>query len=74
MKIWTRNESYLYDYPEDMAKILNYLNANGKLFVSGITIEKLYREFSSDAYCAGWMGVSEEHIEEFARWLEEYDL
>ena len=71
MRVWKRNFG-LYGYPEDMQKILNYLNENGTVYVSGEAIEKLYRQFSDDMYCAGWMGVSEERIEEFANWLEDH--
>lgn len=72
MKIWERNKAVLYDYPDDMEKILKYLTENGKLYVSGQTVEKLYREFSGYVYCAGWIGVSKDIIEEFAGWLERY--
>lgn len=70
MKVWERNKPVLYDHPDDMEKILNYLTENGKLYVSGQTVEKLYREFS-DRACASWLIVSDEWLEEFADWLEE---
>ena len=73
MKVYKRNYEYNYDYPEDMKKILDYLNDHGKILVSGRCIEMLYREFSDEHYCAGWMIVDERTLEEFEDWLERYD-
>lgn len=73
MKVYIRNYEYDYEYPEDMKKILDYLNSHGKILVSGHCIETLYRDFSDEEYCAGWMGVDERRLAEFEDWLERYD-
>lgn len=73
MKVYIRNEERQYEYPEDMDKILTYLNNHGRVLVRGSTIESLYRDFSDDVYCAGWMGVNEQMLEEFEDWLADYD-
>ena len=69
MKVYERNESNDFVYPEDMNLILDYLNAHGKILVSESTIEDLYFTFSDDRYCASWMGVNEQMLEEFEDWL-----
>lgn len=74
MKVYIKNTNPVYDYPEEMVKILDYLNAHGKLQVSGETVERLYRDFSDDIYCAGWMGVNDQCLGEFADWLAKIDL
>ena len=56
MKVYKRNETN-FAFPEDMKLILDYLNAHGKIVVKDTTIEHLYRSFSDEKYCAGWMCV-----------------
>ena len=73
MIVYERNPDFGFDYPEDMKLILNYLNEHGTILTSELTIERLYREFSDLKYCAGWMGVNEQMLEEFEDWLENYD-
>lgn len=73
MKVYTRNRAESFAYPEDMAKIMAYLEANGILRVNAKTVERLYRDFS-DTYAAGWMSVNDDLLEEFADWLEDIDL
>lgn len=77
MKVYTKHEEFSYDFPDQMAIILDYLQAHGEIHVSGSTIEDLYREFSNDRYDAGWMSIGEELAEEdlellsaFADWLD----
>lgn len=72
MKVYTPNKED-YTYPDEMEKILDYLSKHGKIHVSGKTIERLYEDFSDTRYCAGWMCVSNELLEEFADWLSEVD-
>lgn len=74
MKVYIKKASACYDYPEDMAAILSYLTQNGTLLCTEETVERLYRDFSDEKYCAGWMGVDEELLEEFANWLDEIDI
>ena len=69
MKAYIRNPVYQYDFPEDMEMILDYLNKHGKVVVSGLIIENLYRNFSDECYCAGWMCVDKYILEEFEEWL-----
>ena len=38
-----------------------------------LTIEKLYYEFS-ERYCAQWLRVNDNILEEFSNWLDEYDI
>lgn len=74
MKVYTKNKAGGYRYPEDMKRILDYLSEHGTLHVSGSTVEEMYGDFSEDRYCAGWMSVDDDLLEEFADWLDEIDL
>lgn len=74
MKVYKKYESSNFTYPDEMKRILDYLNEHGTLFVSGSTIEKLYYEFSEDKYCASWLCVDDNVLAEFADWLEERDI
>jgi hypothetical protein len=56
-----------------MVLIMDALESKGEVLVSVDTIERLYYEFSNICAC-GWRNVSEESINEFAEWLDEYEL
>lgn len=73
MKVYDLWKKDNFDYPEEMQKILDYLKAHGDLKVSASTVERLYREFSSE-YSAGWLIANDEYLTEFAEWLDEYEL
>lgn len=73
MKVYERKIEFDFDYPEDMESILDYLRKHGEILVGELTIERLYREFSDEKYCAGWMSVNNQILEEFEEWLEYYD-
>lgn len=73
MRVYERKYNPKYTYPEDMKMILDYLNEHGKILVSDSDIENLYYDFSDEKYCASWMGVNEQMLEEFEDWLEHYN-
>ena len=72
MKVYESNK-YNFRYPCEMELILNYLNENGKIFVSPKVIEELYEEFSRKNYCRSWKTVTTDNLWTFACWLEDYD-
>lgn len=74
MKVYERNESGNFTYPDEMKRILDYLNIHGKILVKPSTIESLYYEFSDEQYCASWMCVNDDLLEEFEEWLTEKDI
>lgn len=74
MRVFEKHASQDFDYPDDMKRILDYLNEHGTLLVKPLTIEKLYYDFSEDRYYASWMGVNDNVLEEFANWLDELDI
>lgn len=74
MKAYVKNWRYAYYYPEDMEKILDYLNENGMVQVSRKSVENFYHEFSQDNYGVGWKAPEPEIIAEFADWLSEIDI
>jgi len=59
-------------YPDDIKVIRAYLENIGELFVVDSVLDKLWREFSNDVYCAQFMGAAPQFIEEFACWLENH--
>ena len=73
MRVYERKIEWDFDYPEDMKLILDYLNEHGEILVGEFFIESLYRDFSDEKYCASWMGVNDQMLEEFEDWLEHYD-
>ena len=74
MRVYERYETNDFSYPEDMEKILDYLNSHGKILVKESTIEDLYYDFSDENYSAGWMGVNDEVLEHFEDWLNDYEF
>lgn len=74
MRVYKKYLEFDYAYPEDMKLIIDYLKKNGEILVSMSTIENLYYDFSSEKYCASWMSVNEQMLEEFADWLNDYDF
>ena len=74
MRVYVKKTTPRFNRPEEMKKILDYLNDNGLLMCSGKTVETMYYEFSEEKYCAGWMSVDEELLEEFADWLADQEV
>ena len=74
MRVYEKHESYDFTYPDEMKRILDYLNEHGTLLVKPLTVEKLYYDFSEDRYCASWLCVSDDVLEEFADWLDKCDI
>ena len=73
MKAFERFRATKFDHPKDMDIILAYLEDIGKVNVSYKTVENLYYEYS-DSVCCGWRTVDEESLEEFAEFLEDYEI
>lgn len=74
MKVYERNDYNNFAYPDEMKLILDYLNKHGKILVKPSTIESLYYDFSDDRYCASWMCVNDQMLEEFEEWLTKIDI
>ena len=76
MRVYKLNRKRSYancDHPIDMLLIMDALESKGEVLVSVETIENLYYEFSNKCAC-GWRIVNEDSINEFAEWLDEYEL
>lgn len=73
MRVYERKTEFVYDYPEDMKRILDYLNKRGKILVDELAIERLYSDFSYEEYSASWVSVSESSLERFEDWLAHYN-
>lgn len=63
-----------FTYPTEMDKIITYLKSVGKINVSFARLEQLYFDFSEDRYCAQWMYVDNDLLEEFAGWLSRQEV
>ena len=74
MRAFIPYEEYEFEFPEDMEKIIRYLNERGKLKIGEKLLEELYRQFSDSAYCAQWMAVNDETLAQFAEWLSEIEV
>lgn len=74
MKVYERNEYSNFTYPDEMKLIIDYLNNHGKILVNPSTIESLYYDFSDERYCASWMCVDDQILEEFEEYLTEIDI
>lgn len=74
MRAYVLYEPVKFSYPEDMAKIMDYLQHRGKLNVQPKTVENYYFDFSEEKYSAGWIGVNLLTLEEFAEWLSEQEI
>ena len=74
MKAYIPNKKEGFMFPEDMELLLSYLNEHGKLMIEPPTLEKMYEGFSDDRYCAQWMDINEDILEEFAEWLSEIEV
>ena len=74
MRVYLRVEESKFNYPEDMARILEYLNEHGVILVEDSAIEDLYYTFSEEQYDAGWMSVNDDILAEFENWLIDVEL
>ena len=60
-----------FDYPEDMRKIIEYLESIGKIYITYKELEDYYYKYSDSVSCS-WRIVDEDSLEEFADYLENY--
>lgn len=60
------------EYPVEVLYILGRLNKHGKFNGNLHTLNKLWRIFSEENYCAGFLNPDETYIKEFADWLDTY--
>lgn len=61
------------DHPSDMIFLMCMLEDQGEVLVSVETIEDLYYEFSARCGCS-WRMLDEKVADEFAEWLDKYEL
>ena len=60
-----------FDYPEDMRKIIEYLESIGKIYITYKEVEDYYYKYSDSVSCS-WRIVDKDSLEEFADYLENY--
>lgn len=76
MKVYRLNRDIDYSkfaHSSDMIFIMSMLEDKGEVLVSAETIETLYYEFSEERAC-GWCHVDEKTLNEFAEWLDAYNM
>lgn len=62
-----------FRYPESAKKIIAYVRNRGLLFISEISVERLWEDFS-DIYSAGYLNPNEQFLEEFVDYLDNIEL
>ena len=65
MRVYEKHSSHAFDYPAEMKRSLDYLTEHGTTVVKSLTVQKLYYEFSEDRYCARWLRIDDNALEEF---------
>lgn len=60
-------------YPEDCQFIWDTLNSLGTVYFQRSQLERLWRGFSDEVYCAGFMIPNRETVEKFGEWLLELE-
>ena len=73
MKAYIQNKSK-FDYPEDMERILAYLERYGTLNISHREVERKYMEYCENYWCAGWLEATDNKVAGFAKWLSEVEV
>ena len=74
MKAFERNQLNNFRYPEEMAKILDYLGKHGTLNISPEEVERLYEDYSEQEWCASWIIVNDARLSDFAEFLENIEI
>lgn len=76
MRVYIPNEerNKTFTYPDEMARIMEYLSGHGLVNVPAESIEHYYRVFSDEKYSAGWICVDSDILPEFANWLSEWEV
>lgn len=66
------SDTFKVDYPEDVQKIRAAMQKIAYLRqLSDAEIDMLYSRYSSSVFCAGWMTVTEQRLEDFIIWVQE---
>ena len=79
MKAFVWNTVPDFAHPEEMEKILKYLNEHGKLQVTETMVESMYYDFcfmrdDGPEYDDGWLPVTDSRLEAFAYQLSTRDV
>ena len=62
------------NYSNDVISILTYLNKHGVLNIAPGEIEEYYQRFSHEVFCAGWMEINNDRLQEFSYWLAKQEI
>jgi hypothetical protein len=57
------------DYPEDVERLKQGIPQLNLL--SDLEIQAVYREYSEETHCAGWLILNDAGVEAFNNWLQE---
>lgn len=61
-----------FNHPNDMKKIIEYLETVGTIHCTHKKLESLWYDFS-ETYSAGWLNPDDELLSDFATWLDDYE-
>ena len=56
-------------YGDDILIIKLFLAKKGVYIDESWAIQELWEDFSDEVYCAGWLTVQEDFLQEFYEWL-----
>ena len=62
MKAFEFNDD-IFDFWDDLEKILEHLNNKGKLNITPKRVEELYYAYSDEVWCAQWMSINDEILQ-----------
>ena len=77
MKLYTKNDEYSFKeewYEEELEKIWVYINRKGTPHFKKDFLAYLWREYSDECWCAGFISVDEDRLKEFVDWLAKYEI
>lgn len=69
----SNNKKYKFNHPQDMQRIINYLEENGKINIDYQHLENLYYDYS-DSVCCGWRIVDDISLAQFAEFLTHVEV
>lgn len=67
------NKKYKFNHPDDMTKIITFLEATGKINIEYKLLEDLYYDYSESVAC-GWRCVDAHSLNEFAEFLARVEV
>ena len=62
---------YYSEFNEDIRVITDFLNKHGFYPDDASVVSHLWQEFSTEAYCAGWLIIRDDLLLEFLQYIQD---